>query len=209
MTVTDREHQAAPGAGVPGGDSRGRWVATRGRWTRPVAGVAMGLVLLAGAWFAGHATTSAPTSKQILIWLTGYSWQDNTPPGSSDISNSAIHRVAGGIGTYADPITVATYGDRWHLAVPAGTRFYLPTVSRYVVVEDSGASPRPPFADTHLDMWVGGQGGTDAQVTACEESITGQHVPAIEDPPSDLPVTPGPIFDHGHCNAPPVPAAAR
>jgi len=43
------------------------------------------------------------------------------------------------------------------MAWQGGTRFYLPTVQRYAIVEDSGASPAPSGQDRHLDMWVGGR----------------------------------------------------
>jgi hypothetical protein len=98
--------------------------------------------------------------RTLLIWLTGYSWQDNTPPGSAIVSHPILHQRAGGTGTFNDPITVASPGDSDTMAFPAGSRFYLPTVRRYVIVEDSGASPAPAGTDGHLDMWVDGQGGT-------------------------------------------------
>ncbi|MDT7589177.1 MAG: hypothetical protein QOE32_6727, partial [Pseudonocardiales bacterium] len=35
-------------------------------------------------------------SKQLTIWLTGYSWQDNTPPGSSVVGEPVLHKQADG-----------------------------------------------------------------------------------------------------------------
>ncbi|MDT7631860.1 MAG: hypothetical protein QOI50_3790, partial [Pseudonocardiales bacterium] len=54
----------------------------------------------------------APAAKQLNIWLTGYSWQDNTPPGSSVVGEPVLHQQAGGTGTFADPITVAVPGHQ-------------------------------------------------------------------------------------------------
>jgi hypothetical protein len=141
----------------------------------------------------------------MTIWLTGYSWQDNNPPGSSIVGEPVLHKEAGGTGTFADPITVATPGHRGKQAWQPGTRFYLPTVQRYVMVEDSGAAKAPPGTDTHLDMWIGGQDGTRQATDDCESALTGK-VPAQVDPPENLPVMAGPIFADQKCNIPPQPA---
>ncbi|MDT7643937.1 MAG: hypothetical protein QOC75_937 [Pseudonocardiales bacterium] len=143
----------------------------------------------------------APAAKQLNIWLTGYSWQDNTPPGSSVVGEPVLHQQAGGTGTFADPITVAVPGHQGAMAWQPGTRFYLPTVKRYVIVEDSGASRAPAGTDTHLDMWIGGQDGTLAATNACEDSLTGR-VAAELNPPNNLPVIVGPIYANQRCNIP-------
>jgi hypothetical protein len=140
-------------------------------------------------------------AKQEHIWLTGYSWQDNTPPGSSIVSHPILHKEASGTGTYEDPITVAVPGQGngiWK----AGGRFYLPTVQRYVIVEDTGASPPHSGEDGHLDMWIGGQGGSKSATDSCMNKITGDNVPAQYNPPPNLPVLRGPIYGNGGCNIP-------
>jgi hypothetical protein len=144
-------------------------------------------------------------SKQLTIWLTGYSWQDNTPPGSSIVGEPVLHKQADGQGTFADPITVAVPGHEGKMAWQPGTKFYLPTVQRYVIVEDSGAAKQPAGTDTHLDMWIGGQDGTKQATDDCENTFTGR-VPAQADPPDNLPVMAGPIFAHQKCNIPAQPA---
>jgi hypothetical protein len=150
---------------------------------------------------AGPTAAPPPISRLLRIWLTGYSWQDNTPPGSSIVSLPILHqKAAGGQGTFADPITVAVPGHLGSAAWPAGTRFYLPTVRRYVIVEDTGASPPPSGADTHLDMWIDGQDGSRSSTEACMSKLTGTGVPAQLNPPDGLPVIPGPIFANGRCN---------
>ena len=40
-------------------------------------------------------------------FITGYTWWDNSPPGSAQIARPVLHQRAGGNGTYSDPITVA------------------------------------------------------------------------------------------------------
>ncbi|HEX4251428.1 MAG TPA: hypothetical protein VH008_26445 [Pseudonocardia sp.] len=150
---------------------------------------------------APPAAPPPPAPAQLNIWLTGYSWQDNTPPGSSIVGEPVLHQQAGGTGTFTDPITVAVPGHQGAMAWQPGTRFYLPTVRRYVIVEDSGASRPPPGADTHLDMWIGGQDGTLAATNACEDTLTGR-VPAVLNPPANLPVIVGPIYANQACNLP-------
>ncbi|MBO0878386.1 MAG: LysM peptidoglycan-binding domain-containing protein [Pseudonocardia sp.] len=147
----------------------------------------------------------APPAKQVAgkqtkIDLTGYSWQDNTPAGSAKVSSPVLHQTAGGQGTYADPITVAVPGGAGNAALKPGTRFYLPSVRRYVIVEDTGASP-PKATGTHLDMWIDGRSGTRSATDACMDRITGT-VPAELNPPAGRPVIAGPIFNGGACHVP-------
>jgi len=148
------------------------------------------------------ATPEPNGPEQLTIWLTGYSWQDNTPPGSSTVGEPVLHHVAGGTGTFADPITVATPGHAGHQDWEPGTKFYLPTVRRYVIVEDSGAAKAPKGTDTHLDMWIGGEDGAKQATDACENAFTGK-VPAQVNPPDGLPVMTGEIFSGGRCDIPP------
>jgi hypothetical protein len=150
----------------------------------------------------------SPVSTLYNIWLTGYSWQDNNPPGSSIVSHPVLHHMAGGDGTYEDPVTAAVAGAGGGIWVP-GARFYLPTIARYVIVEDTGAKGWPPGDDGHLDVWIGGQGGTRAATDECMERFTAHRVPAYYNPPPGLPVIPGPVFANGRCNIPAQQPAAR
>jgi 3D (Asp-Asp-Asp) domain-containing protein len=132
--------------------------------------------------------------KQVQVELTGYSFYDNTPPGSAEVSNPILHRTAGGQGTFADPITVAVPSDS---SFAPGTRFYLPSVKRYAIVEDSGASST---SANHLDLWVDGEGGSRSAVSSCMDRLTGQATAEVN-PPAGRPVIPGPIFS-GSCQLP-------
>jgi hypothetical protein len=183
------------------------------RCRRAIAATAIGAIAVLASGCAAQAPlvrlppsppAAAPGEKQLTIWLTGYSWQDNTPPGSSAVGEPVLHTEAGGQGTFADPITVAVPGLQGATSWPPGTKFYLSTVQRYVIVEDSGASPPPPTAETHLDMWVDGRDGTKDTTDACEDQFTG-NVPAQVNPPDNLPVMAGPIFANGKCNIPQQP----
>ncbi|MEU3862995.1 hypothetical protein AB0F03_37950, partial [Streptomyces sp. NPDC028722] len=154
-------------------------------------------------------------------FTTGYTWFDNTPRGSARISDPVLHQQAGGTGTYADPITLAvghsTAGGKDTLDYPAGTRFYLPRVRRYFIVEDAcgdGGSPQngpchslktaPQGATTWLDMYVGGaEGDSESAVQACADKVTaGTHGglnTVVRDPGPGLPVVEGPVFQNGRC----------
>jgi hypothetical protein len=153
-------------------------------------------------------------------YTTGYSWFDNTPHGSAQISHPVLHHAAGGTGTYTDPITLAVGHSRASgvdvLDFASGTRFYLPHVRRYFIVEDScGDGPRPQDGACHrlttapvgakvwVDLYVGG-GAQDrmAAVRTCAGAVTDGDVPLhrlIIDPRPNHPVVAGPLFSNGHC----------
>jgi hypothetical protein len=162
----------------------------------------------------GPTSESPPTGgsaeTRISAYVTGYSYWDNTPPGSSAISHPRVHTVAAGVGTYADPITVAVGHDLSdgsdRLDWPAGTRFYLPYLQRYFVVEDTcgdGSAPEqgpchtgyPSPATTWLDVWVGGRNADQQASDECMSAITGVHT-AIKDPRPDHPVSRGELTDN-------------
>lgn len=142
-------------------------------------------------------------------YLTGYTYWDNTPPGSSAIARPVVHRRAGGSGTWSDPITIAVghtiIGGRQTLDFDAGTRFYLPKLRKYAIVEDvCGDGARPQNGPCHtghaghpwLDIWVGGRGMSPGDADACARRITAiQNV--VINPPRELPVQSGEIASNG------------
>ncbi len=142
------------------------------------------------------ATVPSAPGRRLRVYLTGSGWWDNTPPGSSSISNPVLHRTAGGTGTYADPITAAVpyrCADGC-LQWPAGTRFYLPSLRRYAIVEDTcGDAPNSCDGsdDNQLVVWVGTDTSAKAS-RACEDRMTGTKT-VIENPSPALAVTPGDI----------------
>ncbi|MGY1593237.1 hypothetical protein ACI79D_14780 [Geodermatophilus sp. SYSU D00708] len=163
---------------------------------------------------APPAAAAAPAGgRQIQAYLTGYSYFDNTPAGSPRISHPKVHRTAGGSGTYDDPITVAVghskAGGGDTLDWAAGTRFYVPSIKRYLIVEDTcgdGDSPQdgachtgfPSSASTWLDVWVDGRDGSSSSADTCMGRLTGVH-PVVVDPGPGLPVIAGPIASGGGC----------
>lgn len=153
-------------------------------------------------------------SKEVSFtgYLTGYSFWDNTPPGSAAIARPVIHRKAAGAGTYNDPITIAVgyrlVGGSAKLDYPAGTRFYIPSIRRYVIVEDiCGNGPQPHLTGCHrgksgkpwLDVYVDGSRAGAAAANACMRSITGMQE-FIMHPRSNYPVLAGALTESG-CGA--------
>ena len=143
------------------------------------------------------------------IYLTGYSYWDNTPPGSAEISKPVIHRKAGGKGTYSDPITIAVghviIGSRQTLDFKAGTRFYIPNLRKYVIVEDvCGDGHRPQDGPCHtgrnglpwLDIYVDGRRSASGEATQCARRITSVQK-IIMNPSRDYPVVSGPLTESG------------
>ncbi|MCV2868881.1 hypothetical protein OEW28_09595 [Defluviimonas sp. WL0002] len=157
----------------------------------------------------GVRQVSAAAPRNFPIYLTGYTYWDNTPPGSAAIARPVVHRRAGGSGTWADPVTIAVGhridNGRQSLDYPAGTRFYLPRLRKYAIVEDvcgDGAKPQDgPCHTGHrghpwLDIWIGGRGQSQEASDLCARRITAVQQ-AIINPPRDLPVEVGEIAAEG------------
>ena len=193
----------------------------------PAGGATPGATASAGltaqsAAKATPATKTTPASAAALAaerrfnaYITAYTYYDNTPPGSAIISHPILHTVAGGSGTFADPITVAVGhslgGGRDTLDFAAGTKFYVPNLRRYFVVEDTcgdGATPQagpchtgyPSGTSAWLDLWIDGASGLEPAVQACANAITDAHL-VIQNPASNYRVSVGPVFTGGACSA--------
>jgi hypothetical protein len=145
-----------------------------------------------------------------ITYTTGYTWFDNSPPGDA-ICCGFLHTHASGTGTYADPITLAVgLTTSTQLDYAPGTIFYMPDVRRYFMVEDSCGSvgtgchvPPSNGASIWVDRWVGGTANDlPADVQGCANLLTddgGVLHTLIENPASNLPVYPGPLFQNGQC----------
>lgn len=158
---------------------------------------------------SGAEAKASEKSKKFNVYLTGYTYWDNTPPGSAEIARPVLRNKAGGTGTWKSPITIAVghriENGRQTLDYPAGTRFYLPRLQKYAIVEDvcgDGATPQNgPCHSGHnghpwLDIWIGGKSMSAAETDACARRITAVQ-PIILDPPSNLPVQKGEIASNG------------
>src|SRR5437016_2147806 len=176
---------------------------------RVMGTIAAAAVLAMAAAFTGlFGASSALAASTQQMFLTFYGWYDNTPPGG-DISYPKIHSTAGGVGTYADPITFASYTGE----IAAGTKVYVPRVQKYFVMEDScqecqadwtGKGPNGGPNLRHLDLWLGGKGGNEMLAIDCEDALTHYNAdntptmePVIVSPPSTETVSSEPLFNTG------------
>jgi hypothetical protein len=162
------------------------------------------LVLTVAASAITHAAADRQAkSYTARVWATYYGWYDNTPPGC----RTAYSGCAGGTGTYADPITFASYKGEF----PVGTIVYYPTLQKYFRMGDecqecgldwTGRGPDGGPHMYHLDLWLGGHGGDAFDVINCEDALTLQTSSGapvltrfILNPSPDLAVNTTPIFN--------------
>ena len=143
--------------------------------------------------------TSQENSTKVLT-LTFYGYPDNDPPGN-EIAYPHVHEIAGGIGTYDDPVTVAIVtdinGGNW----AAGTRMYVPSLKKYLLVEDECASCVPD----QIDVWMDSTIDYPNEALQCEKTWTpGAPVDVEIDPLSGREVIMAPFFDPntGVCRQP-------
>lgn len=177
----------------------------------------MAFVLILAALTLVVPTSASYAGERVVTkaYLTGYSWYDNTPPGSGEIfyprsdGHQTRHDTAAGDGTYENPITLAvgwsTAGGDTVSDWPVGKRFYIPTVRKYVIVEDNCGDGEPPQdgpchslaeapdgASTWLDVWVGGKDHSRSLARSCMERLTGLHTVVFQ-PKATYPVNKGDI----------------
>ena len=165
-------------------------------------------VIVTAAFPSGDAGATAgrraAPSTQVQAFMTLYGWVDNSPPGPG-IAHPCLHSVAGGTGTYADPVTFATDVNElgWCQVI------YVPYMKRYFIHEDECSECDRDWNHLQkyrLDMWAGGDANSRHRperraLLRCERTWTrGNSIrdpgnpTVIVDPPPGLPVTTAPIF---------------
>jgi hypothetical protein len=149
------------------------------------------------------------------VYITYYGYADNTPP-SNQIAYPIIHSVAGGTGTYADPITFAAY-QTWS----PGDIIYVPFLKKYYIMEDECTDDGPggqteqglgcngELLDNvyEIDLWMqSGASNSESVLSACEDNWTSPGscndtpgtcnlTPIINNPPSNEPVDTTPLLN--------------
>lgn len=168
----------------------------------PVSRVEVSTVPVSAAMVSDQSATGRPANVRITL----YAAYDNDPQGSTDIDDPVIHKQAGGVGSYEDPLTFASATGAGQY--PGGTRIYVPRVRKYFIREDScevsWTAPDGCGSVTHVDLYVGNPSGSKA-VLKCEEALTPDgDAPIVVNPPATLPYDPTPIWNQadGACMTP-------
>jgi hypothetical protein len=150
-----------------------------------------------------RAAAAAPP-RTVKAFMTLYGYADNSPAGRA-IAHPCIHKVAGGTGTFKDPVTFAT--DVRELGWCK--KIYVPYMKRYFIHEDECAECDHDWARLRkyrFDMWAGGDAASThnperAALLECESTWT--RASSINDrnnstitinPRAGLPVTTARIF---------------
>lgn len=143
----------------------------------------IGLILAAAMLFHGSSINQ----------MTFYGWPDNSPPGAS-IAYPGLHKVAGGTGTYLDPITFASSTTEF----PEGTRLYIPNLKKYVIMEDNcvDCSKDAKKGIVHIDVWINSNSKYSRQELTCEDRLTPDgRVAVVINPPKTEAVNTTPLFN--------------
>ena len=146
----------------------------------------------------GASPTMWPQAVQRKVQVTYYAAADNDPPGSADIAYpNSRHTTAGGTGTYADPLSLATDPRE----IRPGVLVYYPPVQKYFVMEDDCAECIDDWSTNrtpHVDLWTSAT--ADRAVQNCEAALTPDDPDTIiVNPPANLPVDLKPLYANGKC----------
>lgn len=120
--------------------------------------------------------------------------------GQSRHTNSQGDPIAGGVGTFADPITLAA--SEGNSLLPAGTLVYVTGLRKYFLVEDICGN----CTSNWIDIWMESDATSNENaVLQCESNWTGDVNQLKEiriNPPSGLVVDTTPFFDmtRNQCN---------
>lgn len=163
---------------------------------RMIALFLFGAALIFGTTQAATANShaaAAPKATSVTDWTTFYGYVDNSPPGGA-IAHPCIHKSAGGVGTYSNPVT---YADPQNLNGPWCQIVYVPDLKKYFIHEDQ-CDPCGGKNSSHIDLWMGGDSKSTSNpekkaLLACEDKWT-TTTTVIQNPPTNEPVDTTPLF---------------
>jgi hypothetical protein len=183
---------------------------------------------------ANSTAAPIPTGQNasfVLDSMTFYGYFDNSPPGTA-IAHPVLHSGAGGVGTFADPISFAV-APEVQKSVPPGTIMYIPSLQKYFIMEDDctdsgpgGVAVQGQGCDGELlsgknefDLWIDGDPkttakdnpgagtkNTDKNMTSCEDKLTASKVTVIMNATEGQPVDSTPMLNNGTCS--PLPSSS-
>ena len=140
----------------------------------------------------------ARATTNLTAKMTFYGSKDNCPPGGDIAYPNAQHPLAGGVGTFEDPITFAGAPKAPGL-VPGKTVIYSPSLKKYFRFEDICGECESDWSkksEWHFDLWMGSDAVTPGpNLIACEDQLTKSHATFLFDAVVGLPVDPTPLFN--------------
>jgi len=148
---------------------------------------------LLGALFVAAFITIGYAETTINSEVTFYGARDNCPPGA-DISHPIIHKEAGGLGTFDNPITFAGTTA----AFKAGSIVYIPRLKKYFIMEDDCEECINDWKKKkyHIDCWIGPPTLTSGpELIACEDALTTDSEPIIMNANNGHPVDTTSLFN--------------
>ncbi|KAK3181626.1 hypothetical protein K4F52_007004 [Lecanicillium sp. MT-2017a] len=154
----------------------------------------MGFTAAAIATAALAGVSSACSTPGNFV-VTFYGYPDNDPPGPATAYNCGGRNfIAGGSGTYDDPVTIATAPGELNKCEIV----YLPFLTKYGRVEDYCAQCDTDWKNgqPHIDIWTGSNrvNGGQNQIN-CENRLTpGGRYKIVRDPPKNYGVNKAPLF---------------
>jgi hypothetical protein len=142
------------------------------------------LMVIASSTMSSSACSITTNNK-----VTFYGYPDNDPPGAGTAYNcGGRNNVAGGVGTYANPLTFASAQGEYSSC----EIIYLPYLQKYLRYEDECAECTSDWSNgnAHIDIWTGSStvnGGTTQE--NCEDALTpDQNQGVVRQPATNLPV---------------------
>jgi len=130
-------------------------------------------------------------------WISTYTYQGNGNGNNAGIEYArnygypTVHNLAGGVGTYSNPITFASQKDQFR----PGQRIYIPILHRYFMKEDwcSSCYTRRDHK-WQTDLWIGKVSQAQLHSTDPASAINWWFRTAIiVNPPRGLKVNTGPL----------------
>ncbi|KAL8747999.1 MAG: hypothetical protein Q9190_000211 [Brigantiaea leucoxantha] len=149
------------------------------------------------SFFASRLANACSTQSGVTITFYGY--PDNTPPGPATAYNcGGRNNIAGGIGTYSNPLTFASAPGEFNTC----EIIYVPYLRKYARFEDTCDTCTTDWRSGkyHIDIWTGSStvNGGQNQIN-CENDLTPNAQNFVRAPPTDLTVDSTALYANGQC----------